>query len=183
MEKSRIWKLFLSTFRIGAFTFGGGYAMIPIIEREFVETRKYIQADEMLDILSIAQSLPGVLSINASVVIGYRAGGVAGALMAALGVTLPSFLIIILVTLCYAWFTTNIYVAAALRGIRAAVVALMLNAVLRMGKPAVRSVWGVVLLAAAAVCSFVLDINAVLIILGGALTGIVIQLVKRRRGA
>ena len=91
---SKLWRIFLSFFKIGAFTFGGGYAMIPLIQKEAVETRKWVTDEDILEIVAIAESTPGPIAINAATFVGYRASGVIGAVFATMGVVLPSFAII-----------------------------------------------------------------------------------------
>ncbi len=137
-EKRIYRKLFSSFAKIGAFTFGGGWAMISLIEREVVEKRKWIPRDEFLDLLAVAQSLPGILAVNISVAVGDRLRGRLGSLAAAAGTILPCFLII----LCIAVFLTpdliqnNKVVSAIFRGIRPAVVALIVAPVITSGKAA-----------------------------------------------
>ncbi|MDZ4957383.1 chromate transporter, partial [Clostridium perfringens] len=108
----KILEMFISFFKIGAFTFGGGYAMIPLIEEEVVKNKKWIEKDDFIDILVVSQSLPGALSVNCSIFIGYRIGGFIGAIMALLAVVLPSFLIIIIIAAFFMQFRNNYYVNA-----------------------------------------------------------------------
>jgi len=138
MEKRIYWKLFNSFLRIGAFTFGGGWAMISLIEREVVENRKWIPRDEFLDLLAVAQSLPGILAVNISVAVGDRLRGIKGSIAAALGTILPCFLIIltIAVFLTPDLIQNNPVVSAVFRGIRPAVVALIVAPVITSGKAA-----------------------------------------------
>ena len=119
------WESFKTFFKIGAFTLGGGYAMIPIIEAEVVEKRKWIGKEEFLDLIAIAQSCPGVFAINISVFIGYKLRKIRGAFCTALGTALPSFLIILLIAMFFHRFMEVGWIAAMFRGIRPAVVALI----------------------------------------------------------
>ena len=96
----KLWKVFATFFKIGAFTFGGGYAMIPLIQNEAVEKNKWITDDDILEIIAIAESTPGPIAINSATFVGYRAAGVLGSVCATLGVVLPSFVIILLLSLC-----------------------------------------------------------------------------------
>ncbi len=116
---------FTTFFKIGMFTLGGGYAMIPIIETEVVDKRKWVSKEEFLDLIAIAQSCPGVFAINISTFIGYKLRRVRGALACAVGTALPSFLIILLIAMFFHQFEDNPVVAAIFRGIRPAVVALI----------------------------------------------------------
>ena len=119
------WDSFKTFFKIGMFTLGGGYAMIPIIEEEVINKHKWVSKDEMLDLIAIAQSCPGVFAINISVFIGYKLRKVRGAIAAALGTALPSFLIILAIAMFFHQFEDNKVIAAMFRGIRPAVVALI----------------------------------------------------------
>ena len=127
---------FLTFFKIGLFTFGGGYAMIPLIEAEIVNRKNWISKEDFLDLLAVAQSCPGVFAINISVFIGYRLRGVKGGLLCALGTALPSFIIILLIAMFFHQFKDNPYVAAMFRGIRPAVVALIAIPTFNMAKKA-----------------------------------------------
>ena len=102
--------LFLTTFKIGAVTFGGGYVIIPMLQREFIEKHNYIEEKDILDIVAVSQALPGVLSINACIMVGYRAGGVIGAICTTLGVVLPSIITLSIVTGFYLEFAANPYI-------------------------------------------------------------------------
>mgnify|MGYP000962532467 CR=1 FL=1 len=167
--------LFACTFKIGAVTFGGGYVIIPMLQREFSEKRQYISNEDILDIVAISQSLPGVISINACIMVGYRAGGVLAALVTALGVVLPSFLILSVLTYFYAAVANNPYVTAAFMGISAAVVALMLDAVLRLGKSAVKNIAAWVLMLAAFICAYFLGINGIYLIIAAGVLGFLLS--------
>ncbi|MFI3292470.1 MAG: chromate transporter [Rikenellaceae bacterium] len=126
MQKNRRYiDLFLSFAKIGVFTFGGGYAMIPLIEEEVIERRGWIEKSEFLDLLTIAQSIPGPLALNASAFVGYKTRGYVGAMTSIFGVVLPSFIILLLVALFFSTIRDNAIVVAAFNGMRPAVVALM----------------------------------------------------------
>lgn len=130
------WESFLSCFKIGSFTIGGGYAMIPLIEKEFVEQKKWISKDDFIDILALAQSAPGILAINVAIFIGYRLKGIRGSIITALGTALPSFLIILAIALFFTNFKDNTAVQNIFKGIRPAVVALIASPVFKMAKTA-----------------------------------------------
>jgi chromate transporter len=142
-------KLFLVFFRIGAFTFGGGYAMIPYIEREIVEKNKWIKSEDIIDIFAIVQSVPGVIAVNSSTFVGYRVAGLFGAVAATLGVVLPSYIIISVIALFLYNFKNYPYVNEAFFGIQAGVAALMTHVVFKLGKSSVKNALGYVLAAAA----------------------------------
>ncbi len=126
--------LFLTFLKIGLFTFGGGYAMIPLIQKEIVEKKKLITPEEFLDVIAIAQCAPGAVAVNLSVIIGYRILGISGALLCTLGVILPSFLIILLISMFLFRYRNHYIINKIFLGIRPAVVALIFYAVYKLIK-------------------------------------------------
>jgi chromate transporter len=130
------WESFKTFFKIGIFTLGGGYAMIPLIEEEVVNRHKWVSKEEMLDLIAIAQSCPGVFAINISIFVGYKLRKLRGALATAFGTALPSFLIILAIAIFFAAFKENRIIAAMFRGIRPAVVALIAVPTFRMAQSA-----------------------------------------------
>ncbi|MDO5497274.1 MAG: chromate transporter [Alistipes sp.] len=170
-------ELFWSFFKIGLFTFGGGYAMISIIEREVIRRKGWIEQKEFLDLLTIAQSAPGPIALNTSVFVGYKMYGYRGALSALLGVALPSFLIILLIAIFFAQFRHNPVVDAAFKGMRPAVVALIIAPILGFTKG---MKWYLLAVAAAvALAVWYLGISPIYILLAAALIGLTIA---ARRG-
>ena len=127
-------KLFTTFVKIGLFSFGGGFAMIPLIQREVIERRKWIDEKDFLDMLVLAQSTPGPIAVNTAVFVGYKTAGVAGAIMASLGTVLPSFIVILSLALFFAEVRDNRYVDAAFRAMRPAVVALIVAPLLGLVK-------------------------------------------------
>lgn len=174
-------ELFLTMFKIGAVTIGGGYAMLPLIEHEVVERKKWVPAADMVDIFAVAQSLPGVIAINSAVCIGYRVNGIAGSLSAMLGVVLPSFLIISALALPLAHMRDNPRVARGLGGVRAAVTALVLMAAIRLGSAVLRTpaAGGAALLSCTAIVVF--DVHPLAVIVAALGTGLACALMQRRR--
>ena len=145
MRKIKIlFSLFLSMFKIGIFTFGGGYAMISILDNEFVVRKKWIDSDEFLDLVAIAESTPGPIAINCSTYIGYKKAGFAGAIFATLGMCLPSFAIIFLVSLFFDKFLENIWFSSAFRGIQVCVIYIIFSAGIRMLKKIKKTAFNVV---------------------------------------
>ena len=130
------WSTFSTFFKIGMFTLGGGYAMIPIIEEEVVNKHQWVSKEDMLDLIAIAQSCPGVFAINIAIFIGYKLRKTRGALVTALGTALPSFLIILAIAIFFHQFEDNKVVAAMFRGIRPAVVALIAVPTFNLAKSA-----------------------------------------------
>ena len=136
MTNNIYWESFRTFFKIGMFTLGGGYAMIPIIEEEVVNRHKWVNKEEMLDLIAIAQSCPGVFAINISIFVGYKLRKVRGAIATALGTALPSFLIILAIAMFFHQFEDNRVIAAMFRGIRPAVVALIAVPTFNLAKSA-----------------------------------------------
>ena len=130
------WESFKTFFKIGIFTLGGGYAMIPLIEEEVVNKKQWVSREEMLDLIAIAQSCPGVFAINIATFIGYKLNKVRGAIATTIGTALPSFLIILTIAIFFSQFKDNKVVAAIFRGIRPAVVALIAVPTFRLGQRA-----------------------------------------------
>ena len=133
---NQYWELFKIFFRIGAFTIGGGYAMVPLIEDEIVAKKKWIKSEDFLDLLAIAQSSPGILAVNIAIFVGYRLKGMKGSLVTSLGAILPSFLMILAIALFFQQFKDNVYVEKMFKGIRPAVVALIAAPTFKLGKSA-----------------------------------------------
>ena len=127
---------FLTFLKIGLFTIGGGYAMIPLIEREVVERRQWLSREDFLDLMSLSQALPGVFAVNFSIYIGHRLRGLRGSLALTAGIVLPSFVIILLVAMFFSAFADNRVVEAIFRGVRPAVVALIAVPCIKLGKSA-----------------------------------------------
>lgn len=129
-------QMFIIFFKIGAFTIGGGYAMLPLIEREIVDKKLWIEKEEYLDMISLAQSAPGPIAVNTSVFVGYKIGGYIGVIATTLGAVLPSFIIIMIVASCFVGIQDNTIVKNVFKGIRPAVVALIATPIIRMSKDA-----------------------------------------------
>lgn len=134
MKKDAIFyrTLFLSTFTLSTFTFGGGYVIVPLMQKRFVNELKWIDEEEMLDLVAIAQSAPGPIAVNASIIIGYRMAGIRGALLSVLGTSLPPLIIITIVSYFYLTFRDNPIVNAVLFGMQAGVAAVIVNVVITM---------------------------------------------------
>ena len=131
-DTSFYWTLFLSTFTLSAFTFGGGYVIVPLMQKRFVTELKWIDEEEMLDLVAIAQSSPGPIAVNASIIIGYRIAGIRGALLSVIGTSLPPLIIITIVSYFYLAFRDNPIVNAVLFGMQAGVAAVIVNVVINM---------------------------------------------------
>lgn len=176
-----MFSLFLTFLKIGAFTFGGGYAMIPLIKKELVENKKWIEEKDILDIVAIAESTPGPIAINAATFVGCKLHGFRGALLATLGVVLPSFFIIVAIALVLGLFWDNTIVQYAFWGIRAGVLALIVNAFWSMYKQCPKEWVAYAIAAAAFVVVTFTNINVIFVIIGCALLGIASFEIARRR--
>lgn len=176
-----IWKLFLTFLKIGAFTFGGGYAMIPLIQREVVEKNKWLTDEDILDIIAIAESTPGPIAINSATFVGYKAAGFFGAFFCTLGVVLPSFFIIIAISFVLEQFESLTTVQYAFDGIRAGVLALIVKALFNMYKKCPKGWASYVVMAGAFAAVVVFDINVLLVIIGCAVFGLVTSLLAKGR--
>lgn len=172
MQRNSYLTLFLTFFKIGATTFGGGYAMLPIIQREVVEKHHWLENEEFVDVLAVAQSSPGAVAINSAVFIGCRLYGLPGAVVALLGSVLPSFLIILSVAAFFTRFMEHPAVHAAFLGIRPAVAALILAAVIKLGLPVIRDRRRLPHMIIFLILSVVIGIHPVLIILLGLAYGL-----------
>ncbi|MBR5519217.1 MAG: chromate transporter [Clostridia bacterium] len=177
----KLWLLFLTFFKIGAFTFGGGYAMIPLIQRETAEKYGWVSDDDILEIIAIAESTPGPIAINSATFIGYRVGGVLGSACATLGVVLPSFIIISLIALLLRDFQDLKPVKYAFYGIRAGVLALLLKALWTMFKKCPKKAVSYAIVACAFVLSAIVGLNVLIIIASGAVVGLTASLIAERR--
>ena len=169
MEKNGAfyWKLFVSTFTLSAFTFGGGYVIVPLMRKKFAEELGWINQTEMMDMVAIAQSCPGPLAVNTSIMIGYRLAGLAGAFTAIVGTNLPPHIIISVISLFYQAFRANALVAAVLRGMQSGVAAVIVDVIWKMGGDIVRekSTLSMIIMVLAFAAAYWLEVNVALIII------------------
>ena len=180
-KAKRILTLFLTFFKIGAFTFGGGYAMIPLIQREIVEKHGWMTDEDILDIFAIAESAPGPIAINSATFVGWRVAGFFGAALATFGVVLPSFVIILLISFLLTNFADIAAVQYAFQGIRAGVLALLVKALWTMYKKNPKSPIGYVIMAAAFVLVAFFNVPVLAVIIGCAVVGLVSALLTARK--
>ena len=162
---------FCTFFKIGLFTIGGGYAMVPLIEEEVVNKKRWITQEEFIDLLAVSQSVPGVFAVNISVFIGYRMKRLPGALMCAIGAALPSFLIILAIAVFFRQYRENPVVESIFRGIRPAVAALIAVPVFKMARTAKINIYNVWIPIVAALGIWLLGFSPVYVILISALGG------------
>lgn len=177
-------KLFIAMFNLSAFTFGGGYVIVPMMRKKFVEELKWIDENEMLDLVAISQSLPGVLAVNASVLVGYRIKGLKGALVSSFGTVLPPLIIISIITLVYDAFRTNMIVAAVLKGMQLGVCALIFTVVVSMFVQLKkdRNIISIIMVITSIFLSLVLKVNTILIIILSIIVGIIVVLWEKKNG-
>ena len=178
-----LWELFYTFFKLGLFTFGGGYAMIPQIKEIVIEKKKWLTEEEMLEILAISESTPGPIAINSATFIGYRQKKVLGSLMATLGVVLPSLIIIFIISLFFDAFLANQYVASAFVGIKACVAFLITKAGLEMLYKMKKNIFNVITFSIVFTLMIVfelfsVDFSSIYFILLGGLTSIVIYIIS-----
>jgi chromate transporter len=176
------WKLFLSTFTISAFTIGGGYVIVPLMRKKFVEELKWIDEEEMLNVVAISQSAPGPIAVNTSIMVGYRLAGIWGAFVTTIGTVLPPLVIITVIAKFYISFKENRIISSLLLGMRAGVAAVIIDVIIKMAKNIIKTKdnISIAIMVIALVAAVILDINAALIIiLSGVFGGFYYNLVKK----
>lgn len=174
-------RMFFTFARIGGFTFGGGYAMLPMLQKEVVEKYKWATNDELLDYYAIGQCTPGVIAVNTATFIGYKLKGIPGAIFATLGVVSPSVVIIGLIAAFVSNFRDLEVMQWAFSGIRAAVVALILSASIKIGKKSLVDIFTVLIFVAVTALSFFTDLSPVIFVVTAAVCGLVIKLSKEKK--
>lgn len=174
-KKVSLLAIFLVFLKVGAFTFGGGYAMLPIIQREIVARRKWIEESLFFDMLIVAQSLPGAVALNSAIQVGLRLRGLAGGSLAALGTILPSFCVILAIAAYFLpLFQDNVYIKAVFYGLRPAVVALIAAAVINLGRSILKRRRSIALAAALLAAALLLKIHPIAILVAGGLMGLIL---------
>lgn len=172
--KNKYWTLFLSTLTISALTFGGGYVIVSLLKKKFVDELHWLEADEMLDLAAIAQSSPGAVAVNAAILVGYRTLGLPGMAIAVLGTIIPPFVIISLISLCYTAFRTNPIVAAVLKGMQSGVAAVIADVTVNLSRNVQREsgVIGVLIMVGAFLASWMFNVNVLWVIFVCAVYGL-----------
>ena len=176
--------LFLTFAKIGGFTFGGGYAMLPILQREVVEKKNWATEEELMDYYAIGQCTPGVIAVNTATFIGYKFKGIIGGIVATLGCVFPSIIIITIIAACLQNFAQYAVVQHALAGIRACVCVLVFDAVIKLGKKSLIDIPAWIIAIAVLLGALLFDISTVLLVIIAAIYGIVMKTlaVKRKKG-
>jgi len=173
----------LSTFTLSAFTFGGGYVIVPLMQKKFVEKLKWIEEDEMLDLVAIGQSAPGPIAINTSILLGYKMAGIKGALITVFGTVLPPLITITVISYFYIAFRDNKIVSALLAGMQAAVAAVIIDVVIGMASRIIKNkkTLPIVIMALSFIAAAIFDVNAVLVLLACAVIGVYTTLKPDRK--
>ena len=174
-------ELFKSFLKIGAFTFGGGYAMIPLLEQEIVEKHKWIKEEDIVDIVAISESTPGVIAINFATYVGYKVGGFFGSLISTIGVALPSFVFILLISLFLNAFQSNQLIQNFLFGIKVGVVVLLFKAVIKLSKACNKNVFSFIIIGCSFLISILFDLPVIIMLLCGALIGIIYGFITTKK--
>ena len=165
-------ELIFTFFKIGLFTFGGGYAMLPLLHRDVVDKKKWLTEDELIDLYAIAQSTPGIISINTATFVGYRQFGIFGAVCTTAAFVLPSLVIIIIIAALFQNFNSHPYVVKAFAGIRIVVVALIIKALFRIAKRSITGIIPFVIAVAAFILVSFVNVNPLLVIIATVLIGL-----------
>lgn len=176
-------KLFISTLYISTFTFGGGFVIVTFMKKKFVDELHWIDEDEMLDLTALAQSSPGAIAVNASILVGWRVAGFIGMVTAVIGTILPPMIILTVISFFYKAFATNTYVAYTLKGMQAGVAAVILDVVFDLGAKVLKlkKPIFIVVMIIAFIATFFFNINVIYIIIAAALIGVCLEVIKRRK--
>lgn len=179
-----LWQLFKATFTLSAFTFGGGFVIVSLMKKKFVEELGWLEEDEMLDITAISQSSPGPIPINASVILGYRMHGMLGSIVAIIGTALPAMIIISIISVFYTEFRENEIIAIALQVMRAGVAAVIFDVVIKLAQNVCKTkrILYIGLMIGAFICTYFLNVSAMIVILTCLAVGICDLLLSLRKG-
>lgn len=180
---ARLRALFFGTLYISAFTFGGGFVIVTLMKKKFVDQLHWIDEQEMLDMTALAQSSPGAIAVNAAILVGWRVAGLAGMIVAALGSVLPPLITLSVISFFYTAFASNLYVSLVLKGMQAGVAAVILDVVCDLGGKVLqtKSVLFIGLMVVAFAANFLWGVNVVLIIVAAAVIGVVRALLQMRK--
>ena len=179
--KGRALTLFLFFFKIGFYTFGGGWSIVAQIQKEYVERQQWITEEDLLDITSVGRSLPGLIIGNLYVLFGYHVAGFPGEILSVLGISLPSLIVLTVVTWCYTMFKDNIYVSRAMAGVRVTVVPIILVAALKLSRAALPEKLSWAFLILGLVLYLFLGVSCIWIMVISGLLGLLIQTLRQRR--
>lgn len=177
-----LFKLFYTFAKIGGLTFGGGYAMLPMLQKEVVEKNKWASEEELMDYFAIGQCTPGIIAVNTATFIGYKVHGVIGGVFATLGMVFPSIVIITVIAAFIRNFTHIEAVKHAFNGIQVCVCALILDSIIKLGKKSLTDKWCIGIYAIAVILTVALDISAVFIVIGAGVLGVLINFLINKSG-
>lgn len=170
------WELYAAFFKIGLMTFGGGYAMLPMLQSEIVEKRRWATEEEVLNYFAVGQCTPGIIAVNTATFVGYKQKRIAGGILATLGVITPSIIIILVIAGVLDRYADNVWVAHAFSGVRVAVCALVLSSIVKLWKSGVKNKAGIILFLTAFVLVAFVELSSIWIVIGAIVLGILIQL-------
>lgn len=182
MHLKELWTLYITFFKIGILTFGGGYAMLPMIEREVVIKHKWATMEEVMDYFAISQCTPGVIAVNTATFIGHKTKGILGGIIATFGVVTPSVIIISLIAGLLQTIYENPYVKAAFQGIGVAVCAILVQAVLKIGKSGIVDKFTAIGAFVSFLTAMLFDVSAIIIIVAAGIAGIIFKLLQEKHG-
>ena len=179
---SRLWRMFYTMLYISAFTFGGGFVIVSLMKKKYVDEFGWLTEEEMLDLTALAQSSPGAIAVNAAILTGYRLEGILGVIASVLGTVIPPVTTLSIISLCYGIFRDSPLVQAVLKGMQAGVAAVICDVVLDLSGKVVKtkSVLSILLMIAAFVLVYFFDLSVILVILAAAILGVVIGLVRKK---
>lgn len=174
-KKKMLWKIFISTLYLSAFTFGGGYVIVTLMKKKFVDDYHWIEENEMLDLVAIAQSSPGAIAVNGAIVVGYKLAGILGTIVAIIGTVIPPFLIISIISFCYNAFRSNYFVSQMLEGMQAGVGAVIASVSYEMGAGIIskKDVISVLIMIGAFIAACIFNINVIFIVIISGIIGII----------
>lgn len=181
-KKKVLWKIFISTLYLSAFTFGGGYVIVTLMKKKFVDDYHWIEENEMLDLVAIAQSSPGAIAVNGAIVVGYKLAGLSGVLVSIIGTIIPPFVIISIISICYNAFRSNYLVSQMLEGMQAGVGAVIASVTYEMGAGIMKenSKMSFLIMAGAFIASCIYEINVVYIVIICGLIGVIRTYIRRK---
>ncbi|MDF2943488.1 MAG: Chromate transport protein [Herbinix sp.] len=185
MEKNvkLYWKLFLSTFSLSAFTFGGGFVIVPLMKKRFVDKLKWIEEEEMLNLVAISQSSPGPIAVNASILVGYRMAGISGAIVSTLGTVLPPLIILTTISFFYEAFRSSAIISALLKGMQAGIAAVIVDVIISLAGGIVKEkhIISIIMMAFAFVATYFLNVNVAYIVLVSGMIGALTSIYRGKK--
>ena len=179
---SRLWRMFYTMLYISAFTFGGGFVIVSLMKKKYVDEYGWLTEEEMLDLTALAQSSPGAIAVNAAILTGYRMEGILGVIASVLGTVIPPVTTLSIISLCYGIFRDSPLVQAVLKGMQAGVAAVICDVVLDLSGKVVKSkrIFSVLLMIVAFVLVYFFDLNVILVILAAAVLGVALGFVRKK---